>query len=521
MKSIRKMTKTLLGGGLVLLLVFALAGQAAAQDCVEPPEGLVSWWDGDSVSGTTATDIQDGNDGTMMNDATTASGKVGDAFSFDGVDDFVEIAHAANLDVGGAWSVDFWVNPKVLPPSTGNGNILVNKWVDGEEDKVVGLFSNGMVLAFLLPAGGVFSNTLLPEDTFSHVAITYDGSFMRIYINGAGPNGEPDNTSQATPLSVLNSSGKLYFGHNPHRPGTPFSGVLDEIEWLNRTLSASEIQAIFDAGSAGKCKQPNNTPVALCQNVTVSAGTDCTADASIDDGSSDPDGNPITITQDPAGPYWLGDTVVTLTVTDDSGESDSCTATVTVEDNSCPIVTAKLVPVKVKKKKGCFRVELSVADNCDDNPQVVATINGTNGAGVVHGQLVELKHKKKFKVKTKDGDSSSSDDDSSSDDCGTVRFEGPSFTLMATAIDNAGNLACEEAVDTFIFVDDDSDSSDDKSSDDKSSDDKSSDDKSSDDKKWKKWKKHYGDDDSSDDKKWKKRKKHYGDDDSSDDKKKK
>ena len=203
----------------------------------------------------------------------------------------------------------------------------------------------------------------------------------------------------------------------------------------------------------------NHPPVASCGDVTVDAGVDCTAIASIDNGSSDPDGDPITITQDPAGPYGLGDTVVTLTVTDDSGESDSCTATVTVVDNTCPTVTARLVP-NVKKRKGCFRVELSAEDNCDEDPQIVATINhGTNGsAGVVDGQLVELKRKKKFKMKSDDGDSGSSDDDSSGDDCGTVRFEGPSFALDARAMDSAGNFC--DASDIFVFADDDSNSHD-------------------------------------------------------------
>ena len=195
----------------------------------------------------------------------------------------------------------------------------------------------------------------------------------------------------------------------------------------------------------------NNPPEALCKDVTVDADATCTANADIDAGSNDPDGNDITITQDPPGPYELGETDVTLTVTDESGASDSCTATVKVEDNSCPVITAKLVPVKAKKRKGCFRVELSAEDNCDDNPQVVATIN--DSGSVVDGQLVELKHKKKYKhkVKSDDGDSGSSDD-SSSDDCGTDRFEGPVFTLDVLAIDRAGN-SCE-ASDTFIFDDD-------------------------------------------------------------------
>jgi uncharacterized repeat protein (TIGR03803 family) len=83
----------------------------------------------------------------------------------------------------------------------------------------------------------------------------------------------------------------------------------------------------------------NNPPVAKCKNVTVSAGAGCTAAASIDDGSFDPDaGDTIMVTQSPAGPYALGDTLVTLTVTDNHGVSSTCTATVTVEDKTAPAI---------------------------------------------------------------------------------------------------------------------------------------------------------------------------------------
>jgi predicted alpha/beta superfamily hydrolase/PKD repeat protein len=113
-----------------------------------------------------------------------------------------------------------------------------------------------------------------------------------------------------------------------------------EVYWAERFPGAMQFLL---GGPANTTAVANTPPVAKCKSVTVVAMSGpkifCAADASIDDGSFDPDpGDTITLTQTPAGPYPTGQTAVTLTVTDSHGASDTCTAVVTVV-NPDPVVT--------------------------------------------------------------------------------------------------------------------------------------------------------------------------------------
>jgi len=76
----------------------------------------------------------------------------------------------------------------------------------------------------------------------------------------------------------------------------------------------------------------NQVPVAVCKDVTVPRA--CSDHASINNGSFDPDGDPLTLTQAPPGPYGIGVTPVTFTASDPYGASNSCMATVTVVDKA-------------------------------------------------------------------------------------------------------------------------------------------------------------------------------------------
>ncbi len=67
---------------------------------------LRGWWPGDR----TAVDIQGTNDGVLFGSATFAPGQVGQAFRFDGVDDFVDSQNQVGITGTGVRSIEFWVN---------------------------------------------------------------------------------------------------------------------------------------------------------------------------------------------------------------------------------------------------------------------------------------------------------------------------------------------------------------------------------------------------------------------------
>jgi hypothetical protein len=108
-------------------------------------------------------------------------------------------------------------------------------------------------------------------------------------------------------------------------------------------------------------------PTAKCTDVTVQTdpGLCSAASASVNNGSSDPDGDAITLHPSPAGPYSLGTTAVTLTVTDTESLSASCSANVTVVDKQPPAIACPAPVADCTSPAGAVvSFSPTASDNC-------------------------------------------------------------------------------------------------------------------------------------------------------------
>ena len=117
----------------------------------------------------------------------------------------------------------------------------------------------------------------------------------------------------------------------------------------------------------GFCNRP---PTAVAQNFFVAADANCQGNATaadFDNGSFDPDGDEISFSVSPAGPYPLGRTPVTLKVTDSKGAFAVTTVEVVVEDKTAPVITVP-ADITVSNDAGaCGAVvnfNATVVDNC-------------------------------------------------------------------------------------------------------------------------------------------------------------
>jgi hypothetical protein len=207
-----------------------------------PPTGLVAAWSFDAVTaGTVADATGKGHTGTVSGATWSATGKNGGSLSFDGVNDWVTVVDANDLDLANGMTLSAWVNP------TGAGadwQTVMLKESPGF--MVYALYADtdtARPSAHVVIGGSDLDTrgtSTVANNAWTHLTATYDGANLRLYVNGTLV------STRAVTGSMSASNGPLRIGGNATW-GEWFGGLIDNVRLYGRALSAAEVQADMNA----------------------------------------------------------------------------------------------------------------------------------------------------------------------------------------------------------------------------------------------------------------------------------
>jgi hypothetical protein len=217
--------------------VSVTVSNAAPPPPPSPPSGLVAGWGFNEGAGMSVADASGkGHAGTVSTTSWSGAGKFGGALSFNGASSWVTVADANDLDLSSALTLEAWVRPSALGSAWRTvvfkerpGGIVYSLYANQDAGRPVGQLWLGSERNAVGSAG-------LALNAWSHLASTYDGSTLRLYVNGSLV------SSTTASGSLAASSGVLRIGGNGVWPEW-FAGLIDEVRIYNRALTAGEIQS--------------------------------------------------------------------------------------------------------------------------------------------------------------------------------------------------------------------------------------------------------------------------------------
>lgn len=226
--------------------------------CIPPPDSMVLWLPLDG----NANDIKGGNHGSVIGSGTFVPAVVDQGFK--GVSgSLVKVNDAPNLDITNL-TLDAWVRVDAITPGRNMAIIWKGDPAGASITTPYAISISGTTSPATGTPGCVFAtitNGVTPQyihslnpipvgtGTFTHVAVTADGSTLLLYVNGVQAN-----ASQVQAVIPYANTRAVQIGGADIPSNSHLDGVVDEVEIFNRALSQSEIEAIYNAGPSGKCK---------------------------------------------------------------------------------------------------------------------------------------------------------------------------------------------------------------------------------------------------------------------------
>ncbi|MBI2806017.1 MAG: Ig-like domain-containing protein [Planctomycetes bacterium] len=210
--------------------------------------GLVSWWRGDGNPGDSAA----ANAGGLVNGTTYATGQVGQAFSFNGVNQSVDFSGRVLAPIG-SFAVETWIKTTSLGAFQTIVSEIGNENTAGQYQLRL---SNAGRLQFFRRTGSpdqvafLTTTSSIAPNTWLHVAAVYGGGTdFRLYVNGelAATNFAPTATYGAA-ATARTRIGVTEGGVEG------FNGLIDEVGLYNRALSGQEVRSLYQAGTRGEAR---------------------------------------------------------------------------------------------------------------------------------------------------------------------------------------------------------------------------------------------------------------------------
>jgi hypothetical protein len=234
-------------------MIKATAGSVAATATVSVVPSYVqprNWWKMDQSSGTSVTDSAGTATGTTVNGPTWKAGNFGNALSFDGTNDYVNLPNdLANTTAG---SISMWVNTSknytdlgmlfyTAAQTGGNGG--------GSQKEMHLNFTSGGKLQFFIEGGSkdvnIISAKSYNDGLWHNVVATWDiNGNATLYVDGIAVG-----TQVHDAYSFVGST-RTRLGR-PDTNSRYYQGLMDDVRLYNVAIGAAQVQALYTGSGAG------------------------------------------------------------------------------------------------------------------------------------------------------------------------------------------------------------------------------------------------------------------------------